>query len=77
MSDYKCKVGDIVLYKGKKVSVSEVLVMGTDYKEYYNGNESLVRVRAKKAIISVCRVMTNGQILTRSPFYVGDNWEHK
>lgn len=76
MSDYSCKPGDVVVHKGKKVSVSVVLVRGSAPKCWTNNYGHTVNVKGKKATISVCRIMPNGQILKRSPFFIGDKWEH-
>lgn len=77
MHPNKCKAGNIVFHKGKKVMVTEVLKKGTIDVSYRNGSGTSIKVNGKKAIIAVCKIIKNGQILTRSPFYVGDNWEHE
>ena len=77
MNEYKCNPGDIVLHKKKKVSVVCVLVKGTKPYSWKNNKGYPVNVNGKKAVISACPIMDNGQILTRSPKYIGDNWEHE
>jgi hypothetical protein len=74
MNEYKCKPGDIILHKERKVSV--VLTKGSKPYVWKNNKGRKVNVRGQKAVISVCPIMENGQILTRSPFYISYNWEH-
>jgi len=76
MDKYKCNPGDIVRHKGRKVSVYVVLVRGAKPYSWKNNKGYKVDIAGKKAIVSVCSIMSNGQILTRSPFFIGDNWEH-
>ena len=62
--NFCCEIGDSVstLSEGE-YQVAEIL---------YQGHE----IYRERAIITVCRVLNNGQVLTRSPRYVGDNWFH-
>lgn len=69
---FTCDVGDLVIYDGKKVYVSEVI---SDGKE--NAKKNGQEVQGVRSEIAVCRVMPdNGQILHRSPRFIGSNWEH-
>lgn len=76
MSENKCKKGDFVLHKGRRMVVSEVIKKGRDSYQYTNKNGNTYYITEKKAIVTACRVMDNSQILTRSPIYIGDKWEH-
>ncbi len=60
----RCRVGDIVicLTSMQKVMVNEVIFKGIGPME--------------KDMISVCRVMSNGQVLRRSPVCIDTKWRH-
>lgn len=76
MNENKCKVGDHIIHNGKEMIVSQVVERGRDSYQYTNNNGNTYYIAEKKAIITACRVMENGQILTRSPIFIGDKWEH-
>jgi prophage regulatory protein len=73
-----CHVGDIVFHNGKKVFVSEILVPGVRKKriKHPKNKGRFLTTNPVKADICVCRIMENGQVLRRSPFYIGKEWEH-
>ena len=67
-----CDVGDIVIHKGKRVSVGEILMFGSEDRVGRYGR----KISGEKSVITVCRIMDNGQILKNSPFYAGEDWVH-
>ena len=70
---YQCECGDIVLHNGNKFIVSEVLDCGREDDKTRQIEKSRRGVRSE---ICVCRIMDNGQVLRRSPKYIGDHWRH-
>ena len=71
--NYTCKVGDVVIVQGKKVWISQVVEPG--WENYFDKDGSLIV--GEKSKITVCRIMEdNGQILKRSPKFIGSNWSH-
>ena len=69
-----CSVGDIVATEIGHCWVAEVLEQGIELGGKVNGNQYCKS--GERAYISVCRITTSGQILKRSPLYMGQNWEH-
>jgi len=68
-----CEVGDIVIHKGEKVWVSEVVHKGKEDKINKKGKP----VKGERDCITVCTIMIdNGQILKRSPRYIDADWSH-
>jgi hypothetical protein len=67
-----CNVGDFVLTGGNPMQVSEVVMTGREDSVNRRGNLN----EGERSMITVCRIMRNGQILKRSPIYIGDNWVH-
>jgi hypothetical protein len=63
-SKWSCNVGDMVLVNGKVVQVAQVLCQ-------CNKREK------EKVSVTVVRIMGNGQVLNRSPLYVGQQWYHE
>ena len=61
-----CCVGDIIINANNKMWVSEVIVQGKEDTQKQVG---------EKAFIAACRIMSNGQILKRSPICI-DDWVH-
>ena len=63
-NQYRCYPGDFVIHTAtrKLVYVSEVILAGLHPKE--------------RDLISVCRIMDNGQILKRSPICIDSAWRH-
>ena len=55
--------------------VSQVVDRGRDSYQRTDKKGSYC-VAAKKADVTACRIMKDGQILTRSPIYIGDEWEY-
>lgn len=59
--------GAIVLHDREEVYVNQIVLAGRE------------KTAAKPGIrdaISVCPILSDGQILTRSPRFIGENWEH-
>jgi len=74
---HTCKKGDRIIHKGAEMSVLEIYEQGRS-GWVQNGKLS----GRKKARVVACRVLpdrvnTAGQVLTRSPFLIEDEWEHK
>ena len=67
-----CDPGDYVMAAGVKMWVSEVVMTGCEDRKDRSGYP----IEGEKALVTVCRIMNNGQILKRSPLYIGDNWSH-
>ena len=70
---YQCECGDVVSHKGNKVMVAEVLDCGREEDKTRQTEKSR---RGVRSYVCVCRIMDNGQVLTRSPKFIGDNWRH-
>lgn len=66
------KHGDIELKDGQEVQVDHVLCQGVE--DRFDRNKNLKK--GYPADITVCRVMENGQVLTRSPVNIGINWRN-
>ena len=61
---YTCRVGDLVIHKGKKVLVQEVLDDGSEEKY-------------ERAFIKCCLLdPTNNKPLHRSNVFAGKDWRH-
>jgi len=69
--DFTCKIGDKVMFDDKVVVANEILSSG---REPYISKKGL-KIAGVKDCISVLMI-DNGQVLTRSPKYVGCNWQH-
>lgn len=69
---FTCKIGDIVLWKGKKMWVNEIIISGQEEKINKKGDI----VAGIRDSITACNIMENGQIVKRAPRYVDDKWEH-
>ena len=61
-----CCVGDIIINIDKKMLVSEIISQGKEATKTQVG---------ERAFISACRIMSNGQVLRRSPMFI-DDWLH-
>jgi hypothetical protein len=62
-----CNVGDRVEHRGEVVDVAQVVFQGT---------ESTKSAQWQRAEVRVCRILSNGQVLRRSPRYIGTDWRH-
>ena len=61
-----CSVGDIILSINRKMEVSEVI---------FQGQEATNKRAGERACVTACRIMSNGQVLRRSPLLI-DEWSH-
>ena len=63
--EFTCDEGDTVIFRGRRSYVKEVVFRGSEKDK-------------EKSEISVCRIMPdNGQVLHRSPRYIGTEWSHE
>lgn len=80
----KCKVGQQVIHVGTRTygsmtindgelaQVDHIVCQGIE-----DGQDKKGRVKKGcKADITICRIMGNGQVLSRSPVNIGENWRH-
>ncbi|AGF77179.1 hypothetical protein UWK_00598 [Desulfocapsa sulfexigens DSM 10523] len=61
-----CSVGDVIVTINRKMLVSEVISQGKEATKTKAG---------ERACVSACRIMPNGQVLSRSPLFI-DDWSH-
>lgn len=59
-SEYLCEVGETVIHNGRRVQVAKIISLGKV---------------DEKSQITVCKMLDDGFILTRSPFFIGESWE--
>lgn len=62
-----CQEEDIVLHNGRLVYVNQIVKSGHERR----GNDA-----GERDSITVCAILENGQILTRSPRFIDMDWEH-
>lgn len=72
MSENKLHVRDRIIHNGKIMEVAHIICQGRDGQERKNGTYS----KGEKAVVSAYPIMSNGQILKRSPRYIGNRWEY-
>ena len=75
-NDIKCKVGDYIIHKGKTMQVSEIIQQGVKARRESNGKTHR-NIPEQRAAITACRIMDNGQVLTRSPIFIDQDWRKK
>ena len=63
---FTCSVGDIIRFGNSKMLVSEIIEKGREATRTHPG---------ERAAVAACRIMSNGQVLRRSPMFVED-WSH-
>ena len=71
---FTCEKGDVILNEGRrKMIVSSTVIKGKEDRLSKKGEF----VAGNRSEITACRIMPdNGQILYRSPIYIGVNWIH-
>ena len=66
-----CYAGDIIIHAGKEMEVAQVISKGNE--DHYTKNKHFQS--GCKSTISAYPIMTdNGQVLRRSPRYLGEDW---
>ena len=67
-----CDKGDLVMVAGEKMTVAEVVMSGSEDRRLRSSGKFIKGARAE---ITVCRFF-KGQLLTRSPKFIGPEWVH-
>lgn len=73
-----CNVGNVVLVDGRRMEVAEVIFTGREPFTRRDQVTGAKRLRpGEKSEITAYRIMEdNGQVLRRSPIYIGVKWSH-
>lgn len=69
---FTCEVGDIVIYHRSPYEIAQVIQEGRE-EQIVKG----IKNYGRQSLVSGYRIMENGQVLRRTPVFLGASWKHK